>query len=400
MSIYIVDAMMGSGKTSAAIHMIRTAEQSAKYLFITPYLKEAERIIAQCPERKFRQPPVLGTKMRGIKHLLKRGENIVATHALFQLFDDEIIDLVCNWGYTLIMDEVTDVLEPLGASSQDMRMILRDYAAINPKTHLVDWHTPNYQGRFMDLKILCQAGSVGAYSDEIFIWMFPVKVFQAFAHTYLLTYMFNAQLQKYYYDHHKLQYTPLYVTNIGGAYVFTDNNPECDYKSFRELIRIMDKRSLNNIGKKDVALSKGWYVSHDDELDRLRKNTNNYFNNYLKTRSSQTLWTTFTDWKRELSGKGYTRGFAPHNARATNVYRNRTAVAYLINRYMNPVVRNFLYKFGITADENAFALCEMLQFVWRSAIRDGHPIDLYVPSKRMRTLLIDWLGSVEGGSAI
>jgi hypothetical protein len=33
----------------------------------------------------------------------------------------------------------------------------------------------------------------------------------------------------------------------------------------------------------------------------------------------------------------------------------------------------------------------MIQFIWRSAIRDGKPIHLFVPSERMRTLLKDWM---------
>lgn len=42
-------------------------------------------------------------------------------------------------------------------------------------------------------------------------------------------------------------------------------------------------------------------------------------------------------------------------------------------------------------DEDAYALSEMLQWIWRSSIRDGKPINIYIPSKRMRTLLMNWL---------
>ena len=33
----------------------------------------------------------------------------------------------------------------------------------------------------------------------------------------------------------------------------------------------------------------------------------------------------------------------------------------------------------------------MLQFIWRSAIRDGKEIWIYIPSIRMRTLLKKWI---------
>lgn len=41
--------------------------------------------------------------------------------------------------------------------------------------------------------------------------------------------------------------------------------------------------------------------------------------------------------------------------------------------------------------EEQFALSEMIQFIWRSAIRDNKPIKLYIPSVRMRNLLEKWI---------
>ena len=42
-------------------------------------------------------------------------------------------------------------------------------------------------------------------------------------------------------------------------------------------------------------------------------------------------------------------------------------------------------------DLDAYALSEMIQFICRSRVRRGEPIYCYIPSKRMRELLIDWL---------
>ena len=58
---------------------------------------------------------------------------------------------------------------------------------------------------------------------------------------------------------------------------------------------------------------------------------------------------------------------------------------------MNPVVKNFFVKHKITIDEDGYALSEMLQFIWRSAIRDGKEIWIYIPSVRMRSLLKQWI---------
>ena len=70
---------------------------------------------------------------------------------------------------------------------------------------------------------------------------------------------------------------------------------------------------------------------------------------------------------------------------------DRNCVAYLVNKYWNPFVKSFFTSKGIAVDEDAYALSEMLQFIWRSAIRDGKPINWYVPSSRMRHLLEKWI---------
>ena len=54
----------------------------------------------------------LFSMMSELKDLLNKGRNIATTHTLFHLFDQEIIDLCYSQGYILIMDEVTDVIEP------------------------------------------------------------------------------------------------------------------------------------------------------------------------------------------------------------------------------------------------------------------------------------------------
>ena len=46
---------------------------------------------------------------------------------------------------------------------------------------------------------------------------------------------------------------------------------------------------------------------------------------------------------------------------------------------------------NISVNEDGYALSEMLQFIWRSAIRDGKEIWVYIPSIRMRTLLKEWI---------
>lgn len=90
----------------------------------------------------------------------------------------------------------------------------------------------------------------------------------------------------------------------------------------------------------------------------------------------------------------FRNNFLQTNARATNKYRGCTDIAYMVNRFADPNIMKFFHTHNIAVDADAYAQSEMLQWIWRSAIRDGKPINLYIPSRRMRELLIDWIKSV------
>ena len=63
-NIYIVDMVMGSGKTSAAIIHINSAPKDENFIFITPYLKEVERIQRSCPTGILRTQKLLKQNFR------------------------------------------------------------------------------------------------------------------------------------------------------------------------------------------------------------------------------------------------------------------------------------------------------------------------------------------------
>lgn len=57
----------------------------------------------------------------------------------------------------------------------------------------------------------------------------------------------------------------------------------------------------------------------------------------------------------------------------------------------NPMVKQFFVNNGVDVNEEGYALSEMLQWIWRSAIRNNEPINIYIPSSRMRNILEEWL---------
>ena len=390
---------MGSGKTSAAINYINGTDEDTKILYITPYLTEVKRIIECCKDKHFKQPDSYSTKINGIKYLLENKRNIVSTHALFSLFDDEIIDLAYTNNYILIMDEVADVIEPYEIKKSDLDTILEKYAKVEENGLLI-WNDDTYDGdKFLKERNLCDLGCLAIYGNIAMLWLFPVTTFKAFRDIYILTYMFDAQTQKYYYDYYGIEYEYLYVDGDDTSnFHFTKETTKYNSPDYSKLIHIVDSGRINQIGDIEGALSKSWYKRNKDNklISQLKNNTSNFFKNYTKTKSNENLWTTFKDYHNLISGKGYAKGFLSSNTRATNEFRNRIAVAYLINKFFNPCVKNFFTTHNINVNEDAFAVSEMLQFIWRSAIRDGKEIWLYIPSFRMRELLTRWINENKG----
>lgn len=92
--VRIVDELMGRGKTSSAIRFINESDEDEKFLFITPYLKEVERIKTNCPTKRFKEPCFLkGRKLEGIIQKIKRVKKhleqlIMKTHPLYSHKDD------------------------------------------------------------------------------------------------------------------------------------------------------------------------------------------------------------------------------------------------------------------------------------------------------------------------
>lgn len=397
--VNIVDAIMGAGKTQSIMNYINNSKEE-KFLVITPFLDEITRYKTYCKDKNFKAPKFENnkTKLDSLKKLINNGDNIISTHALFQKFDNELIDLCRAQNYILIMDEVANVIDEYRLSKQDFNILKNTYVDINPVTKQLIWKKEffDYSGKFDNEKRLCELGSLVCYGDSLMVWLFPIETFNSFREIYILTYCFNLQLQRYYYDYYGLKYK--YWSVSGNCmdnyhlidYDFNIKYTEYDYK---KLIHICDSTKLNMLGDRDTDLSKSWYErnKNNSSMKILKNNLSNFFRHIRNDCSTDNIWTTFKDYQPCLKGKGYTKGFLPLNSRATNEYRDRTSIAYPVNRYINPFVKNFFTTNGIDVDEDGYALSEMLQFIWRSAIRDGKEIWCYIPSVRMRILFIEWI---------
>ena len=404
--IKVIDSPMGAGKTSYLIQMIKRNTEN-KYMFITPFLDEVDRIITSCKENKFSQPTNKaknGSKLESLKKLVSKGKNVVSTHALFSIADEELIKLIKSQGYILILDEVMDVVSSADIKKSDIEMLFNENKIkVEEPYNKVIWLDEKYDGKFNNIKNMANNDSLYYVNKTLMVWSLPVSIFDCFEEVFISTYMFDAQIQKYYYDYFEMEYEYYHIERNISAYKIV-KTISFDYdnefkKKAKSLINIIDNEKLNAIGdsygtgKYKTALSKTWYYKNKDNdlIKTLKKNMTNFFRHYCEDKSELNMWTTFNDYKQLLKGKGYTKGFIPCNSRATNQYSHKKNCAYVINRYVNPFYESFFTQRGITIDQDKYALSEMLQWIWRSAIRNNEPINVYIPSVRMRNLLVTFL---------
>ena len=132
----------------------------------------------------------------------------------------------------------------------------------------------------------------------------------------------------------------------------------------------------------------------------LRKNLDNFMKNKCKSSSGDRIWTCFKKVTPIIAQRRYTNDWIAYNTKATNNYRFVKNVAYLCNNFPNTFLVSMVSKRNTRKfDDDMWALQEMLQYIFRSRLRgneevknlEDRKINLYIPSKRMRSLLESWL---------
>lgn len=417
------------------------------FIYCTPFLDEIDRIRRDCGQyRRFSEPlPYNGTKIDDFNTLLSAGTDIAVTHTTFLNATPETLELIRQGDYTLIVDEALDVVQDFNnvqpveystrqtITGEDVKFLLERGIIQIEHDNSVTWCAGEYGDdlKFSAVQRYAKLGRLYCVNRKLLLAVFPPEMFNCFKQVDIMTYLFNGSIFKYYLDRFGVAYETVSVAPENGKYALV---PYCQAieTAFRqrckELIHICGNASMNSY--KVSALSKTWYENsgNDDRLERLKKNLSNYFRYYVKSASATNgdiMWTTFNDYSDRIKGHRYTRirnmteqeralpqaqrdaiekelsCFVPCNAKATNIYRERWALAYCVNMYLNPMMRRFFTDANgervnaglpeIHPDEDAYAISCMLQWIFRSRIRDGQPIDIYIPNRRMRQLLTDWM---------
>lgn len=418
--IRVCDAIMGSGKTESAITYINE-HPDKKFIYITPYLDEANRIKRGCPDAHFVEPSsrlkeMDFKKLNHIASLIKQGRNITSTHAAFRRYTQEMLRDIRSQEYTLIIDESVDVLDEIEVNSWDIQVLVSGGYLKNNRGELTIDGCKEFpedvvegkgvKSRMFDLVNAIQTRRAAILLDDekhVLIWQLPTNFVTAFADVIIMTYMIEGQELGGYLRANRLAYEKIGVKRCDdGAYRFGKYNeyiPEYVH-DLPNKIHVLGHVKLNAVGKRKSALSMAWFQS-DENKSVLRRHLENLKTNIWRSECGpgRFMWSSFKSQSGLSRRKGFKKSFLVFNARATNEYRDKDHLAYLANIYLNVGHKILFKRRGAPIDEDAYALSTMIQWIWRSAIRDGKEIWVYVPSSRMRRLLISWIDEVSKGGA-
>ena len=433
----MIDAPCGAGKTEYIIRYLNE-HRERPFLYISPLRKMFERIEGKgeykgrgIEGRTIFTPEIdryNRTKLHSLKEQISVGVDVMSTHALFLRLDDEATDMFGQYDYGLIIDEALDAVTALPTGKgrvndeedfvfHDLKqrvtdgnlkwLLEHDCISIDSSNYnRVVWtdKSHNLEHRYEDIERMVKAGGISYVNGTFLIWSFPISVLEAFRDVTILTYRFDSSIFKAYLDFYGKDYEHKTVVREGNdLHLANFTQMISQGKQYANLMNICTAEKLNAIGLKTgrkCPLSYGWY-SRSDKVQRkaLKNNLTNYFRHYCKADSDSVMWTTYKGHSDSIKPPGYivrrdgkTPSFVPCNSKATEQFKERYNLAYLIDRYLNPGIEAFFLQKNITVPEDEYALSEFIQWIFRSRISKGEPISLYVPSERMRNLLLAWLG--------
>lgn len=424
--IYVCDAVMGSGKTSATIDYINT-HPDERFIYITPYLDEADRMMRGCSMTKFDVPNSRRSaykrgrysKLEDARELISQGRSIASTHALFKTYDEDMLNMIRANGYKLIIDENVEVTETSDDTLTDINMLVENGYLIeeyDEESSLVMYKVSRekkYDGGKFDLFFkMLESKKLTKYTadgsvDVSYYWTLPPELINSFKDVFVLTYLFDNQGLYHMFKLYNIRYKNIGIMYDGERYQF-DFEHAVNYipeyiRHLDNVIDIVDDDRYNSIGNGNHDLSMSWFDRESSSGVLTLKNLIRSCFEYKWPESSlgrsgrhknnKRLWGTYAKSKNKLCGKGYQGNYLVFNSRATNLYRDAEYLVYAVNLFNNVRYKKYYEKIGINISDDQYALSTMLQWIWRSAIRDGKPIHIYIPSKRMRELLINWINS-------
>jgi len=449
-TINIIDYMMGTGKTRYITDfMINNAQD--KYIYVTPLLFEAKNVmVSKCASISMQTPldkdEFNNTRAKGdhLLELLEAGANISTTHQMFKSLNRKHIEQIEKQQYVIILDEVLDYIQPYeDYSTDDVKDLFTRGDLVADKDNLgkvsMNWDVSK-GNHYKKLHDICDMGMLYSTTkpENLLNLQIPPVMLDAAKKVIVMTYMFNASSMAAFFKLHKYAINFLSIPELAQNEV----RVKASLKHRLEFVDIkMADRIVSNFRNTsmsyswwDKALKEGYAKDYMKCVSTWIANNSQhsasfYFcapKNIVSVGSSKTALldkysmkylrntTAYTDGNLEVKSKQLTEleiesmndesgteldvtirppKWIPVNTKATNMYRKRDLCLCLVNIYPNVNIQYYLQNYAEKVEPDAYALAEVLQFIWRGCIRDpnGANMKLYLPSPRMKALVKAWL---------
>lgn len=399
----LLDRPCGSGKTT---EMIKSFRSDQRYLVVVPLLTEVERVIEQSGVA-FAQPEETtgyGTKEAHLEILLRKKKNVVTTHALYQ----NIVGLVRQGlleGYHIIIDEVPDVLEVVGSISKISLeefyvglgyVKLDDDGRLRPTKKWQEYSDVVSDTLSSKVFNLASLGLLHHFDDEFIIWGYPKELLSAGLSVTVMTYLAEGTLLYRYLLKNKIPFVH-------------DFDALAATKARRDALELVEVRSIPRLKKhKWSYTAQGSFTKAEAKevagglLGIRRKDLLGVALDQVLVVCRKDRWfLKGNDHETKRKQGPFAMGsklfkvarWLPNTTRGTNDYADATHMIYLYDQFVNPVYLRFLEIEDKTAFNEQYALAELVQVIYRTAVRRGEKVVVYIPSERMRRVFEEYRNS-------
>ncbi|MDA3821857.1 MAG: hypothetical protein PF450_04490 [Bacteroidales bacterium] len=407
--ITILEGIPGVGKSTRMIQYIKENPEE-RYLIVLPLLDEVDRYQEELPGLNFKEPSNgNGTKTEHFKNLLRDKSNILCTHALFSHWDTEIEGLIMGAGYYIIIDEEAGVIDSVAIKAQTIENLKKlKYIIVDPDTGLVRWdHEASgyeYDGEKEHQAVISKAksGSLYCFDDKFFVYELPHRLFQIGKKYTLMTYLFKGNFMEAYFNSHGIKY---HIEQIDHERATTIKAQARDLIEFVPMTGKMT--GIRDKYNRSKPFSRRFITSRMTPKERksFRDGVRNIVYRREKHNPDKVMITCFKDYmvtdtqkrpKIDMMPRSMDKCYVPMNARGSNQWAGRDFVIHMVDHYPEPYLDKYLDKRSDGSfNRDIYALSILVQYVYRSAIRDGKHIKLMICSDRMEQLFRDWLDKPE-----
>ena len=405
--IELLDSIMGSGKTQGVIQWMLNNPQN-KYLYVSPMLTEVEeRIPTACQALEFTYPCTEEYKTKG-QHLLKlleEGCNVSFTHSLFTDLTKQHLSLIRKHEYVLIVDEEVAFIEPYkGNYSRDDIVSLEKAGHIRVEEDNLgrvvwQWYDDNEMNdtAYSKLKRMSDLGMLycAKRDRKIMVVHLPIELVQSSRRVILLTYLFKGSVMESFMDLKGIEIVPF-------KEVVPPKTTKDVLTKAKNLITFIDTTTTKAVSS--LSMSSTWYSKNATTAD-LEKVSNAIFSVYRKFGDKESFIFTapksLADYeyvKEERLKRNIIHKKMPKDVdwiycgtKATNMWSHKSIAVHAYNRYVNTAIKAYLQDYGTPPDDDMFALSEMVQWIFRTCIRNDEPLQLCILNNRMKGLLCNWL---------